>query len=307
MGRPVTIAVPTYGRERVLIETLDHLLALTVPADEILVADQTPEHEEATARRLEALDARGAIRWLRLPEPSIPGSMNTALREARSPVVLFVDDDIVPDPDLVRAHAAAYEDDATWAVTGMVLQPGEEPLEEAPPWTEDGLRASLDFSFRSPERAEVRSVMAGNLSVRRERALAAGGFDENFVGVAYRFETEFARRIRDHGGRVLYEPAARIRHLRARRGGTRRFGSHLCSASPAHGVGDYYFALRRGPWPQSLAYMAARPFREVTTRHHLTHPWCIPVKLVGEIGGLCWAARLALRGPATLNDRDEAT
>ena len=37
LGRPyVTVAIPTYRREQVLLETLDHLMALQVRADEIL-------------------------------------------------------------------------------------------------------------------------------------------------------------------------------------------------------------------------------------------------------------------------------
>src|SRR5437868_3122650 len=77
-----------------------------------------------------------------------------------------------------------------------------------------GLGACLDFPFNSAIPAQVANVMAGNLSVRREMALAVGGFDENFVGVAYRFETEFCRRLLRAGGRVLFQPAASIHHLR---------------------------------------------------------------------------------------------
>ena len=293
----VTAALPTCGREDILLNTVRRLLSQQPAPSEILVVDQTAQHEAQSERELAAWREKGTIRWIRLDRPSIPGAMNVALSEARSPIVLFIDDDIIPAPGLVAAHAAAYEGDEIWAVTGQVLQPGEEALAETPPWTETGLRASLDFSFRSPDRARIRSVMAGNLSVRRERALQIGGFDENFVGVAYRFETEFARRIWKAGGQVVYEPSANIRHLRAERGGTRRYGSHLCSLSPAHGVGDYYFALRQGASPASLAYMACRPFRETCSRFHLRHPWCIPMKWLGELTAMAWAACLAVRGP----------
>jgi len=36
--------------------------------------------------------------------------------------------------------------------------------------------------------------MGGNFSVKRDLALRLGGFDENFVHVAYRFEAEFCDR-----------------------------------------------------------------------------------------------------------------
>jgi hypothetical protein len=61
-----------------------------------------------------------------------------------------------------------------------------------------------------------------------------------------------------------------------------------------HSVGDFYFArfhLARF-WP----YVGHRLIRNVATRFHLTHPWAIPGKLIGELRGLLLALRLARRG-----------
>jgi len=132
----------------------------------------------------------------------------------------------------------------------------------------------------------------------RERALAIGGFDENFVGAAYRFETDFAVRLVAAGGTIWFEPQASIHHLKLATGGLRSFGDHRSSASPAHSVGDYYFALRHRPpfW----RYALARIRRNIATRYHLRHPWTIPTKLVGELRGLLLARRLARTGPRLL-------
>jgi hypothetical protein len=163
------------------------------------------------------------------------------------------------------------------------------------------LTQDMRFAFNGGNPAWVANVMAGNLCVNRERALRVGGFDANFTPpVAYRFETEFAKRLLAAGGRIWFEPRASIRHLRAARGGTRSQGSHLNSASPVHGVGDYYFALRCGHGWGRVAYMACRPVREVRTRFHLRHPWFIPVKLLGEMRALLLALRLWQQGPRLL-------
>jgi len=298
---PVTVAIPTYGRGRMLCDTIDGLLALDSRPSEILVVDQTPRHDEEVEQRLCAWDSQGVVRWLRIEEQSITRAANTALREATSPVVLFVDDDISPEPGLVDAHGKAYGESAdTWAVAGQVVQPEQRRARVARSVPRDGLSHSLDFSFRSPERMWVRSAMAGNFSVRRERALEIGGFDENFVGAAFRFETEFCRRLWRYGGKVLYEPTARVHHLRAVTGGIRRHGSHLHSASPAHGVGDYYFALREGAGMERFLYILKRPFREICTRFHVSHPWWIPAKFVGETRALLWALSLYRKGPSCL-------
>lgn len=151
----------------------------------------------------------------------------------------------------------------------------------------------LRFSFNAAERRDVENVIACNLSVRRSRALSIGGFDDNFIGVAYRFETDFARRLIAAGGRIRFEPAASLHHLKAPGGGTRTWGDHKSSASPMHSVGDYYFALRhvRPFWP----YVVRRLRSNVLTRFHLRHPWTIAPKIIGEIRGLVLARRLAGR------------
>ena len=81
--RDVSVAIPTFQRESVLIDTLEALQASG--AGEILVVDQTPTHEPRTETRLREMDQGGRIRWLRLTEPSIPRAMNVALLEAHTP------------------------------------------------------------------------------------------------------------------------------------------------------------------------------------------------------------------------------
>lgn len=298
----LSLAIPTFGRESVLIETLDLLLGLSPAANEVIVVDQTPEHEPATAVRLDDLQRQGCIRLL-CQAPSIPKAMNRALREATGDVVLFVDDDIIPAADLIARHLEAHQRSNVVAVVGQVLQPEEESADVTHAQSQNGLKADLQFCFRSTQPATVRNVMAGNLSVNRKAALAAGGFDENFVGVAYRFETEFARRLSRTQGPIRYEPTASIRHLAAARGGTRSFGKHLTSARPEHSVGDYYFAMLEGTPIEAAFYSLNRFFRSVRTKFHLTHPWWIPVKLLGEFRGFLWAIRLRMKGQ-TLNRQE---
>ena len=294
----VSVVVPTFGREQVLVDTLQALLACDPSPTEIIVVDQTWRHDDRTEQFLNAFCEAGHLRWLRLGAPSIPAAMNVGLRAARSAIVLFVDDDILPAGNLLAAHNSAHvEFPNAWAIAGQVLQPGESPKARGPWKSKDGILADLDFPFWSNARASVVNVMAGNLSVKRDKALLAGAFDENFEGVAFRFETEFARRIVRLGGQILFEPAASLRHLRATRGGTRVLGSHLTSTSPLCGMGDYYFAMRSGWNLGSVSYMLRRPIREVTTQFHLRHPWYIPVKLIGEFRSFWRGLSRWMRGP----------
>ena len=284
----LSIVIPTYGRDQVLADTIAHLLALRPAADEIIVVDQTPRHEPGTAERLAAWHSEGAIRLIHQDAPSITRAMNAGLVAAQGEIVLFLDDDIRPDPDLVFAHLEAHRHGPPAIVAGRVLQPWHEAVAFA---------SDEPFHVASMVARETDGFMGGNASMPRDMALALGGFDENFVRVAYNFEDEFAHRARQAGHATRYVPEACIHHLKVPNGGTRSFGDHLTTVRPDHAVGAYYGIFRTWSGARSLAALLRRPIRAVLTRHHLRRPWWVPLTLLAEARGLIWAVRLAVSGP----------
>lgn len=290
-AQDITIVIPTYGREAVLVDTLRMLLAQPERAGHIIVVDQTPQHEPETLAALRQWADSGDVQHVFFSPPSIPRAMNAGLLLARTPCVLFLDDDIVPAPDLVPALSQAWHnaDPRTVCLAGQVLQPGDVVIDRNT-WR------NAWFPFNSGTQAFIDDVMAGNLCVRRDAALACGGFDENFRGAALRFESEFARRVRATGATIEFRPEVSIRHLRAERGGTRAKGTQLTTWRPHHSVGKYYYAFLGGPW-QALKAVLVHPLRSIRTRHHLAAPWWIPATLTAELLGIGWAAWLRLNGP----------
>ncbi len=289
----VTVAIPTYNRGVVLVETVKQLLSLNSQAREILVVDQTAIHEEDVHRQLETLHNCGDIIWHRLSTPSIPRAMNKALSAALGDVVLFLDDDVVVTSDLIAEHARAHETSAANIVMGMIRQPWHKA-------DADGADSKHDSGLPARVPGYIDYAIACNMSVSRKRALEQGGFDENFVGAAYRFEDEFARRVNGSRNRVYYHPKASVDHLKLDQGGTRTRGDHLTTFSPTHTVGAYYFFLRGRGVRHRVRSIVKRPFRSVMTRHHLRKPWWIPVTFVSEVAGIFWAFVLFARGPRHL-------
>jgi GT2 family glycosyltransferase len=282
---PISIVIPTYGREDILIATIGHLLDLEPKSAEILVVDQTEKHQEIVEKTLASWNSSGAVKLIGLTEPSIPRAMNCGLCEAKQDFVLFVDDDVIPEPGLLQHHMQALKNSEAALIAGRVVQP----------WHE-----SDRSHFASTQAGWISDFVGCNFMVRRDVALKVGGFDEQFVRVAYNFEAEFSFRLNRAGFRIFYEPAACVHHLKANRGGTRSFGNHLRSYRPNHAVGAYYFVLRTWSGWQSLLHFLNRPLRAIATRHHLRRPWWIPVTLFAEFSGMVWALLLALRGPRYL-------
>ena len=287
---PVSVVIPTYQREQVLLDTIQYLLNLQQPPAEIIVVDQTGDHEVSTQEQLNQWDKNKEIRWVRLGKPSIPMAMNRGLLDARSDIVLFLDDDIIPSGSLIMAHGSAHGVEGVGVVAGKVIQP----------WDTGTQPAGKNFSFASDTRQFIGEFMGGNFSVKRSLAVKLGGFDENFVHVAYRFEAEFSERVLAGGYKILYEPDAIIRHLKVSAGGTRSYGNFLSTIKPSHAVGEYYYLLRSRYARFKVFRLMWHPLRAVRTRHHLRHPWQIPVTLIAELQAFFWALLFTIRGPRLL-------
>ncbi|MEQ9411988.1 MAG: glycosyltransferase [Fuerstiella sp.] len=300
----VTVIIPTIGREQVLLNTVRACLDEPEPPGHVIVVDQTKQHEPDTSRQLNEWQQQGRVTVLTPRIASQPAAMNVGLLHSDSRLLLFLDDDVEPTPGFVAVHAAAHHDPKIWCVVGQIIQPWQQPEPIPRETPTPGLKCDLEFPFHSTVECEIYNGMSGHMSVTRQRCLQLGGFDENFKGAAYRFDTEFSRRVIAHGGKVLFQPRASLKHLRVARGGTRLAGNHLASANPIHGVGDYYFALRQGRGLDRWKYISRRMVREFCTKFHLARPWFIPVKLLGEIRAFVWACRLSWQGPALASSED---
>lgn len=279
----VSVVVPTFQREQVLLDTIGYIRSQLTGRGEIVVVDQTPKHQPEVETALAEAHKSGSIRWIRLPKPSIPAAMNAGLLAARGAAVIYVDDDVIPASGFIDAHLDAQRNFPKHLIAGRVLQPwhvsGNAPL--------TGLASTVN--------GPVEEFIGCNFSVPRELALQLGGFDERFAKVAYRFEAEFGLRACRSGFPTYFCSEATVEHLRSGGGGTRSYGDHLRTFLPAHSVGEYYFLFKSRPagW---FRLAARRLLLSSLTRHHLRRPWWIPATLISELSGLFWALVLCVRG-----------
>lgn len=300
----LSIVIVTFNRSQVLCETLTYLYSCQGFDEfdiEILIVDQTAEHAQSAQMKLETWEQNNQLRWIKLDEPHLSRAMNIGLVEASSNLILYVDDDIIPQPDLLLQHINTHRAKPDLSVViGQVLQPGQSAVDIDYQTKFGKLKKDLDFPFNSTRGRFIENAIACNMSLKREDALAQGGFDEQFIPpVAARFETEFAKRLVARRHQIWFEPKASIKHLASPAGGTRALGSHLNSAQGFYGFGDYYYALRHGQGVDLFLYCLKRFFREVRTRYHLRHPWAIPVKWLGELRAFRQAKK-AVQQPAKL-------
>lgn len=231
MTLSASVVVCAYTEERWtdVLAAIGSLQAQTVPPDEVIVAIDHNDRMLTRAER-ELADVRVVPNHGRR---GLSGARNSAIALVRSPVVAFLDDDAVAEPDWLARLLEPYRDERVLAVGGGVL----------PRWTTGRPRAfpeEFDWvvgcTYRGlrVDAGPVRNIIGANMSFRREILEAAGGFDEGIGRVGKRpvgcEETELCLRIhrRFPDGVVLYEPRASVRHRVPPERGTWRYFSARC-------------------------------------------------------------------------------
>jgi GT2 family glycosyltransferase len=302
----ICVAIPTYKREQVLVDTIKHVLAQEPPADEVLVIDQSVNHERSTLAALEGWHEEGKIRWVKHSPPLLPGARNRALLEARSDIVIFTDDDVILAPGFVEAHRRCYDDPRVDVVAGQVLNK-HQPVHSGA--VKD---YELGFPLNHDERTWTMSMRGCNHSVRRRFALELGGFDEQYVRVGMREESDFAMRAVLSSGRpVLFEPKSSLIHLAAASGGQRSWKGVFSQSYVGGAVGDYYYGIENLQFLRMAGHVAKRSVRYVINPSSLHRPWQVPVRLFGCVASFLWAVWLSMQGrkllsSTALSTRDES-
>jgi len=290
----VAVAIPTYLRGQVLLDTIEQVLAQDPPADEVVVVDQTPEHYPEVQAKLQGWHNAGRIKWVHQTTPNLPMARNTAVRESTSDVIIYIDDDVVLVPGFVGHHRDNFADPDVVAVAGRTIQPnGWGVPHRTKPW-----RRELDHLYLSPDRTDrvegIANFPGGNHAVRRDAIQAIGGYDEMYIGWAYREDSDAALRLWKAGGKIVFDPLACLTHLATPAGGCRvdrnvkRPEWHV--SFPAS-----YFAFRhlfpmRKFWSDVFVWNVRR---YVLRRNALKRPWSFPWVAASYVYAAAKACRLA--------------
>jgi glycosyltransferase involved in cell wall biosynthesis len=238
----VSLVVATLGRDADVAALLDSLLAQGRTDVEIIIVDQNADDRLGPIQA--AYEARLALRRLRSSVRNANHARNLGLRHARGQIVTFPDDDCLYPPGVLdRVDAAFTADAALHVLTGPAASP-------------DGGLGSGRWRLESGpiDLANVwTSVIEFNLFLRRETALALGGFDEG-MGPGSPFGSaegnDLVCRAMARGLAARYDSALRIIHP------DKRLSDVAVERAERYGRG-LGFALRRNraPLPVMLNFL----------------------------------------------------
>jgi glycosyltransferase involved in cell wall biosynthesis len=206
----VSIVIPTYNRSEILERTIRHLLAQRYPAEllEVLLVDNSGDGAPQMIERV-AAGAPLPVRLIRTTERLPAVKRNLGLHAAGGDLVLYMNDDVWAEPELVAEHVHAHAEHGAAgpvAVLGLVEQSPEMPptpfLEFYRPF------AYHEIEGRGGRVVPWRYFWSMNLSLPRSAMLEGGLlFHEDWAEIGHE-DVELGYRWGAAGRKVVYNPRA---------------------------------------------------------------------------------------------------
>lgn len=206
-----SIIIPTYHRRNHLRVCLKAITAVDCPRSdfEVIVVDDGSGDPPQ-----DVVDSFGSLisaRLIVLPENRGPATArNVGALQARGTLLVFVDDDCVPDPAWLRELARQLDQQPRVLVGGGVRNGA--PL-NMPAEASHQLVGFLGTYYNAdPTNAEW--FTSANIACHRETFLAMGGFGPSFP-LAAAEDRDFCDRWREAGNRLALAPEAVVHHARS--------------------------------------------------------------------------------------------
>ena len=214
MGLELSVVIPTYNRAQTLRQALRLLMAQAHQlgdAVEFIVVDDGSNDDTADVVVSLTRESPVPLTYVHQPNRGPAAARNLGMHKAHAEWILFLGDDIYPQPGLLTTHLDIHERDprATVAALGLVTwDPGLEITPFMQWWGDQRLRFPAS---REPGFTDTWRFYTCNVSAQREFLLADGGFDEGFPDAAFE-DTEFAFRLSRRGLELYFDPRALAYH-----------------------------------------------------------------------------------------------
>jgi cellulose synthase/poly-beta-1,6-N-acetylglucosamine synthase-like glycosyltransferase/peptidoglycan/xylan/chitin deacetylase (PgdA/CDA1 family) len=198
----VTVMIPAYNEESVIVDTVRSALISAYPKLEILVIDDGSTDRTAELVRSNfGRDPR--VRLLLQPNRGKPAALNHALSEAVGDIVVSIDADTIVDPEAVPRLVRHFADPKVGAVAGNVKVMNRNKWLTR--WQALEYITSQNLEKRAFDLLNCIPVVPGAAGAWRTDLLRANG---GFSGDTVAEDTDLTLTIRRNGWKILYDEDA---------------------------------------------------------------------------------------------------
>ena len=227
----VSLIIPTYNRQEIVFQTLQYIKQQSISGFEVVLVDQT-ESNDSNLNNFK--DDGFKYKYLKIKETGLPNARNVGVENAKGEILIFIDDDSIPDSDLIQSYMNLFNDyeKDKFCIGGRIIEKNTTMFKESNSivggwitWYGKTLK-----NFDTVKSGECEWASGGNFGLTKDLFIEAGGFDPNFIGTAVLEDGDFGYAVKKIGGRVYYYPEPVIEHLRIPTGGVRQNNpARVCS------------------------------------------------------------------------------
>jgi len=176
------IVIPTRNRATKLERTLQSLLAQTTPLQDFEVVVVDNDSSDDTPKMLRQFWGRFP-NWqcLKQTKPGAAAARNCGIESCKSQILLFLDDDVIAEPDLVQQHLNSHLLQPGSAILGHVRN-GWSDNDSAFRWILSHKELIHSFQFPDPLSVPFQHLYTCNASVPRDALLKLLDKDRQIAG-----------------------------------------------------------------------------------------------------------------------------
>ena len=265
-----SLIIPSLDRQEIVFDTVKQFEFQTAKQFELIVIDQS---DSVSVRLNEYISSNFQFVYKRIKEKGLPNARNTAASLAKGEILIFVDDDILPDKNLIVDFIKELDQNSREdSVIGGRIQENNSGIMNTNPEIVGGKITCYGKpirNFNSEKSGNCEWVAGGNFAVRKKFFLKIKGFDKNFIGNAMLEDCDFCFTVKEKGGQVYYSPRPFIEHLRVKTGGTRQINRSKGMFYRAHNT--IYFLRKHGLKLRLITaflYLNAVAIKDLFLRRH---------------------------------------
>ena len=197
-----SVIVPTFNRRALVLRTVSRLLQQNFPADEYEIIVVVDGSSDGSAEALRSLAPASHLLIIEQENRGPSAARNAGSRAAQANILVFLDDDMLCDPELLAAHVEAHRKAERVVAFGALFLSADTPPSLAAECFRGEIGAfHLDREQRSDAEWRITDCVFSNASLSRALLEEAGGFDEEF---RMREDLELGTRLFSLGVRPQY-------------------------------------------------------------------------------------------------------
>ena len=181
-GLQASVVIPTHNRRDSLQRTLLAIARQGLSTERFEVLVICAGCTDGTVHMCHEIspDLPYRLRVIEQSNTGLAAARNRGVEEALAQLIVFLNDDVIPEPALLATHIRAHNARLNLVTFGPLLSPPDQAFSVWDEWENSAALKQYQVIARGVSRATERLFSTGNAAVKKRHLIDAGGFHPDF-------------------------------------------------------------------------------------------------------------------------------